>query len=124
VVLPVQDQVQLLIAEATSLENLCQCFIGWCVSLDPDKRGIARETDVSAFASPGAPFGNDIAQFTNIFTTDVLRAQGSRSTSCLHVVSAYSCIIPLQRGTIKIGIDRFMLPSEVDRHIVNRSIDL
>ncbi|GHJ88255.1 hypothetical protein NliqN6_4657 [Naganishia liquefaciens] len=30
VVLPVQDQVELLIIQATSLENLCQCFIGWC----------------------------------------------------------------------------------------------
>jgi hypothetical protein len=31
VVLPVQDQVELLIIQATSLENLCQCFIGWYV---------------------------------------------------------------------------------------------
>lgn len=31
-VLPVQDQVELLIIQATSLENLCQCFIGWYVT--------------------------------------------------------------------------------------------
>ena len=28
--LDVQDQVQRLIAQATSSENLCQLFIGWC----------------------------------------------------------------------------------------------
>ena len=26
----VQTQVDLLIKQATSSENLCQCFIGWC----------------------------------------------------------------------------------------------
>ena len=30
VVLPVDAQVQKLIQQATSMENLCQCFIGWC----------------------------------------------------------------------------------------------
>ena len=28
--LDVQDQVQRLIVQATSSENLCQLFIGWC----------------------------------------------------------------------------------------------
>ena len=28
-VLPVEEQVQLLINQATSHENLCQCYIGW-----------------------------------------------------------------------------------------------
>lgn len=31
VVLSVEDQVDRLIQEATSLENLCQCFSGWYV---------------------------------------------------------------------------------------------
>ena len=26
----VQEQVKLLILQATSHENLCQCYIGWC----------------------------------------------------------------------------------------------
>ena len=26
----VERQVQLLIEQATSHENLCQCYIGWC----------------------------------------------------------------------------------------------
>jgi phosphatidylinositol kinase/protein kinase (PI-3 family) len=30
VVLPIDVQVQKLIEQATSMENLCQCFIGWC----------------------------------------------------------------------------------------------
>ena len=30
-VLSVADQVDKLIIQATSLENLCQCFSGWCV---------------------------------------------------------------------------------------------
>lgn len=30
VVLSVNDQVDKLIAQATSLENLSQCFVGWC----------------------------------------------------------------------------------------------
>jgi FKBP12-rapamycin complex-associated protein len=30
VTLPVDAQVQKLIQQATSMENLCQCFIGWC----------------------------------------------------------------------------------------------
>ena len=29
-VLDVKEQVQLLILEATSIEHLCQCYIGWC----------------------------------------------------------------------------------------------
>lgn len=29
----VTEQVERLIAQATSLENLCQCFSGWCVTL-------------------------------------------------------------------------------------------
>jgi hypothetical protein len=29
--LSVSDQVEKLIQQATSLENLCQCFSGWCV---------------------------------------------------------------------------------------------
>jgi FKBP12-rapamycin complex-associated protein len=28
--LEVEDQVSVLIEEATSVENLCQCYIGWC----------------------------------------------------------------------------------------------
>jgi len=28
--LDVRNQVQRLILQATSLENLCQCYIGWC----------------------------------------------------------------------------------------------
>ena len=28
--LDVQFQVQRLILQATSIENLCQCYIGWC----------------------------------------------------------------------------------------------
>lgn len=32
VVLTVQAQVDKLILQATSLENLCQCFSGWCDS--------------------------------------------------------------------------------------------
>jgi hypothetical protein len=28
--LPVAEQVQRLIVQATSHENLCQCYIGWC----------------------------------------------------------------------------------------------
>jgi hypothetical protein len=39
--LTVQKQVDLLIQQATSNENLCQCYIGWWVSflfLD-DRRG-------------------------------------------------------------------------------------
>ena len=28
--LPVPQQVDLLINQATSKENLCQCYIGWC----------------------------------------------------------------------------------------------
>lgn len=28
--LNVNQQVDMLIEQATSLENLCQCFIGWC----------------------------------------------------------------------------------------------
>jgi FKBP12-rapamycin complex-associated protein len=30
VVLSVQDQVEKLINQATALENLCQCYSGWC----------------------------------------------------------------------------------------------
>lgn len=30
VALNVQEQVEKLILQATSLENLCQCFSGWC----------------------------------------------------------------------------------------------
>jgi serine/threonine-protein kinase mTOR len=28
--LPVADQVNKLIEQATSHENLCQCYVGWC----------------------------------------------------------------------------------------------
>jgi FKBP12-rapamycin complex-associated protein len=28
--LGVKEQVQMLILQATSIENLCQCYIGWC----------------------------------------------------------------------------------------------
>jgi hypothetical protein len=38
VVLPIDVQVQKLIEQATSMENLCQCFIGWCTSLRPPAR--------------------------------------------------------------------------------------
>lgn len=30
IVLSVPDQVDKLIYQATSIENLCQCFSGWC----------------------------------------------------------------------------------------------
>lgn len=30
VILDVNTQVQKLIEQATSIENLCQCYIGWC----------------------------------------------------------------------------------------------
>lgn len=32
VALTIQAQVERLIQEATSLENLCQCFSGWCAT--------------------------------------------------------------------------------------------
>lgn len=35
VVLPIDVQVQKLIEQATSMENLCQCFIGWCTFSTP-----------------------------------------------------------------------------------------
>ncbi|KAJ7189156.1 phosphatidylinositol 3-kinase [Mycena filopes] len=31
----VEDQVDMLIRQAMSLENLCQCFAGWCVTCSP-----------------------------------------------------------------------------------------
>ena len=34
-VLTVPSQVQRLIEQATSHENLCQCYIGWCVYPSP-----------------------------------------------------------------------------------------
>jgi hypothetical protein len=34
-ILTVPEQVDKLILQATSLENLCQCFSGWCVAFKP-----------------------------------------------------------------------------------------
>ena len=59
--LDVVDQVQRLIVQATSVENLCQLFIGWCVFVEQWLSSLCLHFHIANFllhVSKGVHFGS------------------------------------------------------------------
>ncbi|KXJ19826.1 Serine/threonine-protein kinase mTOR [Exaiptasia diaphana] len=82
--LEVPSQVELLIKQAVSHENLCQCYIGWTLSLHPDISDITNSKDVAMAVGT-------TETITTTRATAALETTAAASTRCSCTVVVFIC---------------------------------